>query len=247
MEPKERPILFSGPMVCAILQGLKTQTRRVAKVASTSVAFREGTLDEWVPIRQPRGTCLLLKRQGQPYKYSQDDVERACPYGRPGDRLWIRESYYQRGHWEPVPGVETKSGRMKWRFVPADDVIRFDEPSEHRKGRHHKDPSTVAWHRRLARFMPRRASRITLEIVSVRAQRLHQISEDDAREEGVEACLSDGVRIPHGGCLSHAMNGGHRHRCAFRDLWKHINGPESWDANPWVWAVTFKRLEVSHG
>jgi len=165
MERKERPILFSAAMVRALLLGTKTQTRRIVKPSPVYIVPFIGADNR--PAGE-FGLCMEYERVINRHV--------RCPYGQPGDRIWIRESYYQRGHWEPVPGVKTKSGRMKWRFVPADDVIRFDEPSEHRKGRHHKDPSTVAWHRRLARFMPRRASRITLEIVSVRAQQLHDIS-----------------------------------------------------------------------
>jgi hypothetical protein len=230
MEPKERPILFSGPMVCAILQGLKTQTRRIVKPQPREITVSGAHLEGlW--------TCKgSIEYRVTPR--TAKNIAEACPYGQPGDRLWVRESYYQRGHWEPVSGVKTKSGRMKWRFVAADDVIQFDAPSEHRKGRHHRDPATVAWHRRLARFMPRAASRITLEVISVRAEPLQAISEEDARAEGVCA-----VELP--GALDDVPLDKPRER--FGVLWSKINGPESWDANPWVWAVTFKRLEVSRG
>lgn len=217
---KERPILFSGPMVRAILDVRKTQTRRVVK-----------------PQPQKSGRWWSWKNWE-----GSDDGDRFGPmlasiisanssYGAPGDRLWVREEHYRFGHWEPVPGVRTKTGRMKWRFVADSQEVCFDAPDIFRKGRHHKDPGTPAWHKRLARFMPRLASRITLEITDVRVERLQDISEEDAMAEG---CEWQHWTFPN------STTPGKTSYCV---LWESINGAGSWDANPWVCVVSFRRIE----
>lgn len=231
---KSRPILFSAPMVRALLGGRKTQTRRALRLAP-----HHATAASIIPAPgADAGVFDGLNADGSICFHSL-----LCPYGKPGDTLWVREEHYVRGHWEPVDGVRTRTGRMKWRFVAADDVVRFEAPTEgFRKGRHHKDPGTVAWHKRLARFMPRRLSRITLEVTGVRVERLNSISEADAKAEGAA------WRIAPGGDLAGAFEGltgedvtiGY---CAhFRSLWESINGADSWDANPWVWVVEFPKV-----
>ena len=171
-----------------------------------------------------------------------------CPYGKPGGLIYVRESYFQRGHWEPVEGKRTKSGRQKWAFIPENDDISFEAPGQFRKGRHHKDPATIAWHQRLGRFMPRRYSRITLEVTDVRVQRLQDM-DGQAPYPGESDALAEGIhRIHHGdgayyySAFRDEPDG--QNWCdptdAFRELWESINGSESWDANPWVWAVSFK-------
>jgi len=225
---RERPILFSGPMVRAILDGRKTQTRRVVKP-------------------QPADCQRLARDPSSPSGYSliadaYDDEMLRCPYGIPGDRLWVREEHYRYGHWESVPGVRTKTGRMKWRFVADSYEVRFDAPPVYRKGRHHKDAATPAWHKRLARFMPRWASRLTLEITDVRVQRVQDISGEDAADEGVNVarCGCDVCRMSSVMCPADASS----HILEFASLWELINAKRGhgWDANPWVWAITFRRV-----
>lgn len=187
---KERPILFSGTMVRAILEGRKTQTRRLVKPAPifcSNVGWEVFT---------PRDGALPL-----------DQV--ACPYGQPGDRLWVRETWAPNSVGSaialilksaPQPGVyyaATHTGRVGWRW----------RPSIH---------------------MPRWASRITLEVVAVRVQRLQDISRGDAMAEG---------------CPFANMADGGDPRIWYSWLWNQINGDGSWDANPWVWVIEFKRVE----
>lgn len=216
---KERPILFSGPMVRAMLDRRKTVTRR---------AYTYRPQDH---VDHPRGPLYCLP----------------SPYGAPGDRLWVREPHYRFGHWEQVPGVRTKTGRQKWRFVPDTEEILYEAPAEYRKGRHHKDPETKAWHLRLPRFMPRAACRLVLPVVAVRLERLQDISEADARAEGIERHVDEGVTYygPHDRGIACPIT-------AFSWLWDSINGqprkrsdgslgPDiSWKANPWVFVVTFE-------
>ena len=183
---KDRPILFSGPMVRAILAGTKTQTRRVVK----------GLALEWLAEFTP--------------EFVADPANSLCPYGVPGDRLWVREAYRFLGVHDHVPPREVSSGPV---WYEAQDDVPF-HPSEFGKLR----PSM---------FMPRWASRITLEVTGVRVERLQDISEADSVAEGIP---SGEVSPPDVG------------RFAYRLLWESINGPGSWDANPWVWAVEFKRI-----
>ena len=229
---KERPILFSGAMVRAILAGEKTQTRRIVKPQpvpyaefNNSLAFVGPTICQpgylAIGVDAVPGSIGLLK----------------CPYGQPGDRLYVRESYFQFGHWEPVTGKLTKGGRQKWAFVPDSKDVIFDSSAvpggTWRLGRHNVGFETPAWHKRLGRFMPRAASRITLEITGIRVERLQEINEDDARAEGV---IIDRSAAESSGMWDAA------HRRAYHILWNSINGPGSWDANPFVWVVEFKRI-----
>jgi hypothetical protein len=156
-----------------------------------------------------------------------------CPYGLPGDRLWVRETWqawrqtsYEYDEWE----VETDADRMR------DSKMEYRATSD----------SAGPW--RPSIFMPRWASRITLEITQVLLQRLQDISEDDARAEGVtpytppDGNVSPDQRVPGMG-FDGCRLGDQPHRLPFSDLWDSINGKRApWSRNPWVWAITFRRL-----
>ena len=221
---KERPILFSAPMVQAILDGRKTQTRRVVKpqptefVGGPGVTLRDGSPAPLVP----------LDDSVEPY-----GREIVCPYGQPGDRLAVRETFYARGHW--TKRYSEKKRREEWHFVDetmgTGKTYRYeaDEKLPRRKRELHE----VGWWKRPAIFMPRAASRITLEITSVRVERLQDISEADAQAEGVTddgSLVTDLDGKDRGGTIA-----------AYATLWEVINGVGSWDDNPWVWVVSFKR------
>lgn len=221
---KERPILMSAPMVRACLEGSKTQTRRILKPQPT---VGEKGLTTW-------GNIQLSAHSFE--HYAPSVMKDFSPYGKAGDRLWVRETHYRYGHWEPVPGVKTKGGRMKWKFVADTSEVLYDPPAEYRKGRHHKDPATKAWHMRLGRFMPRALHRIVLEITGVRVERLQDCSDDDAFAEGV---LPSWTGPRSGYSVAHPAPSG----AAYADLWDEINGPGSWESNPWVWVVEFKRVK----
>lgn len=207
---RERPILFSGPMVRAILEGRKTQTRRVMKpqpyVDKAAQGYNRVT---WWPRNAENDggmiTPIAMWRDDMPIKETgASDIGKHSPFP-PGDRLWVREA------WAPCRDFE--SGLRS---------------AIHRAGpwRNGKEPS-AKWKPSI--HMPRWASRITLEVVAVRVERLQDISDDDIRAEGVTPDVAtDHVRGPY--------------YTAWAALWRSINGPDSWAANPWVWVVEFKRI-----
>lgn len=187
---REKPILFSGPMVRAILEGRKTQTRRIAKEVATlqpGHKWRECLCMEIDPSDTPCVTC-------------------ACRFDarwEAGDRLWVRETF----------ALHPEDGST---------IYRCDRGGDYQgaaQGYFKWKPSI---------FMPRAASRITLEITRVRVERLQEISEEDAREEGVPG-YSDGSPMDY--------------RWGFQMLWDSINGKtHPWESNPYVWCISFKRI-----
>ena len=214
---RERPILMSAPMVRAILAGTKTQTRRAIKTHRSDGSFV--CVDHgagWWPYRSEDGESDVMS-DGCEYPYN-------CPYGVPGDQLWCRET------WAPNSHGDRAYYRADCQQRGKDWILPIGEGSEICIGRW-----TPAIH------MPRWASRITLEIKDVRVERLQDISESDAIAEGIHRCL-DGLWS--GGAWKHLREPNrYADPCnAYCDLWESINGDGSWDANPWVWVVCFRRL-----
>lgn len=180
---KERPILFNGAMVSAILSGAKTQTRRVATP-----------------------------------KRSIEPMSDECPFGQPGDRLWVRESFWGCD----LPG-----------YGDQPCVVYDDEW----QGTDYRPAEARPWARKFGRIpaihMPRDACRLVLEITAVRVERLQAISEADAIAEGAPAKVNPSeLRWQH--YVPHALG--------FIDLWNSTGG--DWDSNPWVWVIEFKRVEA---
>ena len=189
----ERPILFRGPMVQAILSGQKTVTRREVK-------------RDWIQSAQtPIETCPGIF-------HFWCSGEHACPYGRPGDRLWVREAWQADAQVNAVTPRELSQGEPIQ--YPADGAVRHTGCSMITPGK--TRPSI---------HMPRWASRITLEITDVRVERLNAITESDAEAEG----------ITYTGFGDLLVDG-------YRYLWKSIYGDDSWQVNPWVWVIEFKRI-----
>lgn len=245
---KERPILFSGPMVRALLDGRKTQTRRVVKKApheehdwSAVIVHGEACFVQRANVGTPNETCHFM------YGEEGDRPSIRGPYGVPGDRLWVKESW-----WIATPysygttpgGCELDPPPLASRkYDPVHYAADGNPPNRH--NRHYgpdglqcggfaaPDPYAV-WVRRPSIHMPRWASRLTLEITDVRGERLHDISETDAEAEGVEHPSVKDV-VPPGAWWSP--------RDGYARLWEHINGAGSWAANPWVWAVSFRVVE----
>lgn len=216
---KESPILFSGPMVKAIREGRKTQTRRVVRYNPPSHCNVKmvGNLARFT------ASSFAAGYHGNGITY---DREITCPYGQPGYRLWVRETWtYITKSWDEHfdairPDPITSNG------CPVDLLYRADG---------YEIPAR--WQPSI--FMPRWASRLTLEVIKVWVERLQDISEADAIAEGIKQ--SDrGFWLPGGYDNAPIL--------AYRDLWDSINGKRpscSWNDNPWVWVVEFKRVETA--
>jgi hypothetical protein len=204
----EHPILFSTEMVKAILDGRKTQTRRVIKLADGALADSDN-----IPAAGYDG-------QLAPYvmdfsKTYPRWTQRDCPYGQPGDRLWVRETWSCIGA-EQVKPSEIAPGYTV--YYATDDIARNWRVNKWR-------PSI---------FMPRWASRITLEVTGVRVERVQDIRDEDILDEGMIAHSPNGV----------FSNPESVSRNQFVVLWDSINAKRgySWESNPWVWVVEFKRV-----
>ncbi|HIH9431494.1 TPA: morphogenetic protein [Klebsiella variicola subsp. variicola] len=219
---KERGMIFNGEMVRAILDGRKTQTRRIMKLQPKPSKSRPG--DFWFSSKKLESMVHVsdLAPGNSPIAdYHLFIQEHCCPFGAVGDRIWVRETFqgplfdydlmdsYCK---DPTPFEKPEFCVYKADGVPAPEFYDAD------------DELHCCW--RPSIHMPRWASRILLEITSVRVERLRSMSQDDARAEGVIAA-------------SGPMEAG----LAFRELWDSIYGEESWKANPWVWVIEFKRVE----
>ena len=208
-----KPILFNGPMVRAILTGQKTQTRRAMKPQPPERGHNGGKLLRVVPSTLANFGDLFDAQ------YDMDNPWAIqCPLGRPGDRLWVRESAYIAPPGFAAPDVGSAVDEQGRRRVVG-YAASMDAESVRCAG-DYGVKCTPSIH------MPRWASRITLEVTDVRVQRLDAITEEEAIAEGVEARGS----------------GTMAHHAALRLLWCEIYGHASWDANPFVWAVTFRRV-----
>jgi len=190
---KARPILFQSEMIRAILDGRKTQTRRVIK--DEPVLSMAEITDKH---------CLFR-----------------CPYGQPGDLLWVRETYCLDGQLDNIKPSE--GDKTEPVYYPANEMIR--QPSCRMLAVGKTRPSI---------HMPRWANRITLEITNIRVERLQDISDDDAQAEGIEQkytciCPNNGIYATENDVYDD-----------FRNLWQSINGDDSWEQNPWLWVIEFK-------
>ncbi|CZU52294.1 Uncharacterised protein [Enterobacter cloacae] len=203
-------MIFNGEMVRAILDGRKTQTRRIMK-------------------NQPAGdypdTPALIRSAGGGFQwyghYGESSIFN-CPFGSVGDRIWVRETWAEAGASAP----DLKLYRANY---PAHVPTHYENvpPAE-----------DVRWTPSI--HMPRWASRITLEIIGVRVERLNGISEADAEAEGIDMDALADSQDCYDCIADHNMTGRPTATGAFKYLWESIYGEESWKANPWVWVIEFK-------
>jgi hypothetical protein len=238
---KARPMLFSAPMVRAILEGRKTVTRRVVKGGQipTENLNEKGRL-RWSAIGQkdPRYGFIVCGETAAECANELATFGR-CPYGRPGERLWVRETWALLGNedgacvdWNDniVKGDESAAARIYKASCSVGEYGLWQIPD---RAPWKPDTEGVqyegAWRPSIHMF--RWASRILLEITDVRVERLQDISEEQAQAEGVKG-------MPR--CRS--LYPTDDYRWPFKDLWNSINGASAWDANPWVWVVEFKRV-----
>ena len=241
IETKSKPILFSSEMVRAILAGRKTQTRRIVKPQPPNDAtdvfswYAPHLPDE---VKAPEGLWYWVS-EGLRHHV-------ACPYGKPGDRLWVREKFAL-SVFDPEGG-DHHDDPTNW-----NPIYFADDPDDQSWTDGDGHPIKAPW--RASIHMPKWASRITLEITDVRVERVQDISDSDAIAEGIERNVpldaDDWDATEHGWfpyCSHHpkacecfpAFDA----RESFSGLWKRINGPDSWKANPFVWVISFKRVEA---
>lgn len=215
---RERPILFQGAMVRALLAGTKTQTRRVCKAAELFDGTEYRDDDGW-PLTYDEGT--------------DSEIRAGTPYGHAGDRLWVREAWQTVATYDDLPPRE----------LPQTAPVRYLADDGTRDGIRAR-----SWGKtRPPMFMPRWMCRTELQLTEVRVQRLQDISEADAWAEGCTRGLPDEV----GGFFPAeepdpsgiGARGWDNAVDWYADLWESINGSGSWEANPWVWAVSFTRLQ----
>lgn len=206
---KERPILFNGAMVRAILEGRKTVTRR----ALNAQALKN------IGYGAQLGECHELPDEGQLHPNSVGYYKDFCPYGQPGDRLWVREAWQLHEKFtDNCVAVYKANERNSW----TEFHRRF--PVEVARGCQAKPFQTHGF--RPSIHMPRWACRILLEITDVRIERLQEISR--------EQCIAEGPELPAADHLERAWH------VQFQRLWESTGG--DWDGNPWVWVVEFKRV-----
>lgn len=249
----ERPILFKAPMVRAILADIKTQTRRTYKTR-----------------KHPDIGCDMAAPELA--REALHVIYRACPYGQPGDRLWVRETW-RVGAWRAESqsrfaidyAASPEITNTPWLNIPDDphqqlainlldqiwaELRAKDIAPDYRNWTPGKSP--LKWHPSI--FMPRWACRFLLEIVSVRLEQLNTISPTDAIAEGLTSLSKDDGRTfkygipdfdgwPGTDDIGWAWQSWNSDpRVAYRTLWERINGRNSWDANPWVWVIEYKRV-----
>jgi len=205
-----RPILFSAPMVRALLEGRKTQTRRVVKPQPPegTDALRDipGENRWWAAYATHDANGVTYRPLGSDQQHSW-----RCPYGQPGNLLYVKEAWAQRLDRDHLNGTELYESGVREAWYWADGPGKCCRTG----------CAGAAGRYRHARFMPRWASRLTLRITDVRVEQLQDISDEDA--------IAEGLMTP-----SPVV--------AYRDLWKSIHGPGSWDANPWVWVLAFETI-----
>lgn len=279
---RERPILYSAPMVRR-LPGIekdparwKTQTRRLIKPQpptreaffgsdfGLSRAVADGvkmySQNDWALLpKHPTdwdliGSVGVARDAGFPMRYR-------CPFGEPGDRLWVKETFCIESSFnvgDPDYHPSFKDGRPVRHFEDEhfgayweQPHYRATDPRPELVTNDFEEPG-VKWKPSI--FMPRWASRVALEVADVRAEQLQEISEEDAKAEGLSCLSKDGGRtwkhgIPDRDGLPGSDDDGWEWtrwevdpRRAYRTLWESIHGPDSWNANPWVWVLKLERV-----
>ncbi|MDZ7892374.1 MAG: hypothetical protein U5L73_11530 [Rhodoferax sp.] len=210
---KQTPTLFQRPMVQAIVREVDPKTQTRRHV--------KGEALDWLEAHNFTPEFVALPEN------------RMSPYGYAGDQIYVKETFFAWGRWETR--FSAKKGRDEWHFVDMtletghQYVYAADGIQPALLGRKRSGGVSPAWWKRPAIFMPRTAVRIWLEVVSVRIERVQAINEVDAIAEGA----------PWAACGSPQEGS---HKAGYAQLWESINGPGSWDVNPWAWVVEFKRI-----
>lgn len=246
---KLTPLQMHPETANATVQGLKTQTRRLTGLGKVN---KNPDAVEFLRLQVfPDGSLRAVFQ----HQDTDEPGSIKCPYGQPGDVLWIKEDYWAFGQWLPT-GL-TKTGQGSWRFsdlTGTDFCYKYgsDQPQRVLAGK----TQAIGWYKRPALFMPMAACRQYLEIVNIRVERLQQISTEDACNEGVEYFNVDSAAFDAGELVADYKNYMWRDDekyeeyffptyanavLSFKSLWIMINGQPSWDLNPWVWVIEYKK------
>lgn len=244
---RERPILFNADMVRAVLDGRKAQTRRIIQSPAKNM---QASGHKVIEYREPgdkwygEHVFSMRNQSGTWCDYTKEQFLAKCPFGAVGDRLWVRET------WSDV-NLEGASA-VAYR---ADETLRClnndnndgdeDDPRLEKYSFANWYPDLISGTEGIWRpsiHMPRWVSRITLEITGVRVERLQDISEQDAAAEGVPP--AGGLLPDYPGTYLTPKGDFATAEVAFQRLWQSIYGDDNWQANPWVWVIEFKRVEV---
>lgn len=227
---REHPIIFSGAMLLAIMEGRKTQTRRVMRKQPFILDLGD---DRHGPKTPHWVIDYSDQRKRSAWKVGESPYWTDCPYGGPGDRLWVKEEW-----WPAFKRTETNNGC----------AYRSDYLRPALLGLDHTIANERYW--RGPVLMPRWASRIALEVLSVRAQQLQEITAEDAIAEGIPQSAGEAAAL---GLIDLAKTPGHEwdNRTSVENFalaWDRINSKRvPWATNPWVWVLTFRRLDDGEG
>lgn len=241
---KQTPILMSTPMVAAIIEGRKTMTRRIVKQQPTGLTESMATykllsdgeflLESW-PVQE-----RMMNNFGRAQRIKS-------LYGKVGELLYVRESYYAYGNW--IKDGLTKKGNQKWKFKETGNHYEYEgsviSMSAIWKSRDKENPNQPHWYKRLGRFMPKAAVRIWLEITDIKVERLRDIAAQDAINEGIEKEWDGTKHWYKDYQFTDRQVMSPNPIASFISLWHVINGVESWNNNPWVWAVSFHIMSIS--
>lgn len=229
-------------MVQSILSGRKTMTRRIVKITKDDIT--EAT---WgYTAFTPPGYISFRAKHADGH-YGESFVK--CPYGQKGDVLWIKETHFRFGHWEEDEGEYTSTGKQKMKFMPVTAEVKyFDNPPENyiSYGKVNADH----WYQRPSIFMHYTSCRLFTEITGIRVERLQDISRYDAIQEGIERSSDDAEYTWYKNYLWEegknslvTANFKQQPVMSFCSLWAKINEMKSWESNPWVWVVSFKKID----
>ncbi|HIE8741900.1 hypothetical protein PAG80_18175 [Klebsiella quasipneumoniae] len=254
---KERGMIFNGEMVRAILDGRKTQTRRIMKVQPSedftpmNMALETDYKARWYTPGIVDKDGYLQPASKEVFGVSNENEGYSCPFGAVGDRIWVRETWGVVSHeldeggriqpWTPdrpataIHEMPFGNGYYSGHAIyAADGDFTWGDDDGYEDGRSCWKPSI---------HMPRAASRILLEITDVRVERLNAISEEDAEAEGIDMEALYDSQDCYDCIANHNMTGRPTVTGAFKYLWESIYGEEGWKSNPWVWVIEFKRIE----
>ncbi len=223
-EQQMKPILFSTPMVQSILAWNKTMTRRIIKpqpLNEVTDIIKLG--NEWV-------SAYPNRKATKPFDYKVKSKYQI------GDILWVRETHYRYGKW--VKNGLTKSGKQKWMFTPYKGLVNFCYPDNPPPVIERNAYRKIGWYKRPSIFMPKIVARIFLKVTDIRVERLNDMDEWDACSEGIEIGENQYYRNYLTNEFSELTA-----TQSYETLWEKINGFESLNSNPWVWVISFERIE----